>query len=51
MGSPYRVVHEVLDGRDAQHQKQGHQRGVPCQGRDLRDCLEEIKHACVPVKA
>lgn len=52
MRNPYHVIHEVFDGRDAQYHKQGHQCGVPCQGRDLRDCLKEIKkgQACVPRK-
>ena len=43
MRNPYHIIHKVFDGRDAQHHKQGHQRGVPCQGRDLRDCLKEIE--------
>lgn len=53
MGDPsYHIVHQVFDGRDAQHHEQRHQGGVPRQGRDLRDCLEGGKrHPCVPVKA
>lgn len=52
MGNPYHIIHQVFDCRDAQHQKQGHQRGVPRQGCDLRDGLEETKrHTCVPMKA
>ena len=43
MRNPYHIIHKVFDGRDAQHHKQGHQRGVPRQGRDLRDCLKEIE--------
>lgn len=50
MSNPYHIIHKVFDGRDAQHHKQGHQRGVPCQGRDLRDCLKEIEkwQTCLP---
>ena len=52
MSNPYHIIHKVFDGRDAQHHKQGHQRGVPRQGRDLRDCLKEIEkwQTCVPRK-
>lgn len=49
--NPYHVIHQVLDGRDAQHHEQGEQGGVPCQGRDFRYCLPETQGRRVPMEA